>query len=164
MRAIFRSIIAILFSLFLAPMAAAVEPGEVLVDPVKEARARALSTELRCLVCQNQSIDDSNAELAKDLRLLVRRRIEAGDTDDAVRSYLVARYGEFVLLKPTFAPHTWLLWTFPFFGLGMGIFLAWRSNRKTASGEEAIALNGSEQRQLDEILQASTVPKSGALH
>jgi cytochrome c-type biogenesis protein CcmH len=85
----------------------------MLKDPVLEARARALSAELRCLVCQNQSIDDSDADLAHDLRVLLRERLTAGDTDAQAIDYLVARYGEFILLKPRFNPHTWLLWLVP---------------------------------------------------
>jgi cytochrome c-type biogenesis protein CcmH len=88
----------------------AVEPGEKLADPALEARARKISQELRCLVCQNQSIDDSNAELARDLRLIVRERITAGDTDAQVLAFVEARYGEFVLLRPPFKLHTLLLW------------------------------------------------------
>jgi cytochrome c-type biogenesis protein CcmH len=88
----------------------AVQPSEVLQDPALEARARALSEGLRCLVCQNQSIDDSDAPLAKDLRVLVRERLTAGDSDEQILDFVVARYGEFVLLKPRFTPHTWLLW------------------------------------------------------
>ena len=88
----------------------AVEPDEVLQDPVLEARARHISEGLRCLVCQNQSIDDSAAPLAKDLRVLVRERLKAGDTDQQIEDFIVARYGEFVLLKPRFEAHTFLLW------------------------------------------------------
>ena len=91
----------------------AVEPSERLVDPALEVRARAISRELRCLVCQNESIDESNASLAHDLRLLVRRRLVSGDTDQQVRNYIVARYGIFVLLDPPFEPVTWLLWLGP---------------------------------------------------
>ena len=91
----------------------AVEPSERLADPALETRARALSKELRCLVCQNQSIDESNADLAHDLRLLLRQRLVAGDTDQQVLDYLTARYGVFVLLDPPFAPLTWLLWLTP---------------------------------------------------
>lgn len=89
----------------------AVMPDEVLDDPALEARARTLSAELRCLVCQNQSIDESDAPLARDLRIIVRERLVAGDTDTAVLDYLVARYGEFVLLKPRFGGHTLVLWS-----------------------------------------------------
>src|ERR1700741_4508081 len=92
------------------PAAYAVQPDEIMADPVKEARARDLSRELRCMVCQNQSIDDSDAPLARDLRLLVRERIASGDSDNQVIDFLVARYGEFVLLKPRFEPQTLLLW------------------------------------------------------
>jgi len=91
----------------------AVEPSERLANPALEARARAISRELRCLVCQNESIDESNASLAHDLRLLVRRRLVFGDTDQQVRNYIVARYGIFVLLDPPFEPVTWLLWLGP---------------------------------------------------
>ncbi len=104
-------LVAVLFTL-VAP-ALAVEPDEMLKDPKLEARARDISRELRCMVCQNQSIDDSAAPLARDLRLLVRQRLEAGDTDRQVIDFLVARYGEFVLLKPRFEPQTFLLWGLP---------------------------------------------------
>ncbi|MCB9993441.1 MAG: cytochrome c-type biogenesis protein CcmH [Hyphomicrobiaceae bacterium] len=98
------------FLLMLAAPAFAVQPDEVLADPALEARARAISAQLRCLVCQNQSIDDSEADLARDLRLLVRERLVGGDTDGEVLQYLVNRYGEFVLLRPVFALHTLILW------------------------------------------------------
>ncbi len=109
--------------------AIAVEPDEVLSDARLEARARDLSAELRCLVCQNQSIDDSNAPLARDLRLLVRERLKAGDSDDQVRSFLVARYGDFVLLKPPFHVGTLLLWLAPLLALLGGVALVWRNLR-----------------------------------
>src|SRR6266480_6604051 len=95
------------------PSAIAVEPNEVLTDPALEARARALSKELRCMVCQNQSIDDSEAPLARDLRILVRERLQTGDSDRQVIDFLVARYGEFVLLRPRLSAHTALLWLGP---------------------------------------------------
>src|ERR1700709_551687 len=98
----------------------AVQPDEIMPDPAKESRARDLSRELRCMVCQNQSIDDSEAPLARDLRLLVRERIAAGDRDGQVMDFLVARYGEFVLLKPRLTPHTWLLWLLPPLALAGG--------------------------------------------
>ncbi|HHZ07264.1 MAG TPA: cytochrome c-type biogenesis protein CcmH [Rhizobiales bacterium] len=106
---------AILFAVALAFSGAAfaVQPDEMLDDPALEARARALSAELRCLVCQNQSIDDSDASLARDLRILVRERLKAGDTDEQVLAYIVARYGEFVLLKPRFSLRNALLWGTP---------------------------------------------------
>jgi cytochrome c-type biogenesis protein CcmH len=107
-------------ALSLVSGAFAVEPDEVLSDPAFEARARALSKTLRCMVCQNQSIDDSNAPLARDLRLLLRERIKAGESDEQVRDFLVSRYGEFVLLEPRLNAHTVLLWTLPFLGLALG--------------------------------------------
>jgi cytochrome c-type biogenesis protein CcmH len=113
------------------PSARAVEPSERLTDPALEARARALSKELRCLVCQNQSIDESNADLAHDLRLLLRQRLVAGDTDRQIFDYVAARYGVFVLLDPPFAPLTWLLWlTPPVLVLGGGGLLLLRARRR----------------------------------
>ncbi|WP_332716912.1 cytochrome c-type biogenesis protein [Pelagibacterium mangrovi] len=101
----------VMFGALLVPLAAgAVQPDEVLGDPVLEQRARSISANLRCLVCQNQSIDDSDAELARDLRVLVRERLVEGDTDTEVYDFVVARYGEFVLLSPVFAGHTIILW------------------------------------------------------
>src|SRR5216683_7745946 len=108
-----RCLVAAVLSLAILSPAVAVQPDEVLSDPALEARARSLSKELRCLVCQNQSIDDSAAPLARDLRLLVRERLIGGDSDQHVVDFLVARYGEFVLLKPRFAWHTALLWLGP---------------------------------------------------
>ncbi len=113
------------------PSSWAVEPSERLADPGLEARARAISAELRCLVCQNESIDESNAPLAHDLRLLVRKRLVAGDTDRQVLDYIVARYGVFVLLDPPFAPTTWLLWLGPpSLVLGAGMALLLRARRR----------------------------------
>jgi cytochrome c-type biogenesis protein CcmH len=103
------------------PPAFAVQPDEVLPDSALEARARALSKELRCMVCQNQSIDDSDAPLARDLRILVRDRLKEGDSDKQVIDFLVARFGEFVLLKPRLSWHTALLWFGPAAALGGGI-------------------------------------------
>jgi len=118
------------------PAARAVEPSERLADPALEARARALSQELRCLVCQNQSIDESNADLAHDLRVLLRQRLTAGDTDRQVLDYVVARYGVFVLLDPPFAPATYLLWlTPPALVLGAAIFLVLRARRRRLDPE-----------------------------
>jgi len=118
------------------PSAYAVEPAERLADPALEARARALSQELRCLVCQNQSIDESNADLAHDLRVLLRQRLAAGDTDRQVLDYVVARYGVFVLLDPPFAPTTYLLWlTPPALVLGAGTLLVFRARRRRPDPE-----------------------------
>jgi cytochrome c-type biogenesis protein CcmH len=129
-----RKLIAISFVLLMAALAAsaahAVQPDEIMSDPAKESRARVLSRELRCMVCQNQSIDDSEAPLARDLRLLVRERIAAGDSDAQVIDFLVARYGEFVLLKPRLNPHTWLLWLLPPLALVGGGLALWRYGRR----------------------------------
>lgn len=140
------SIIAVFLLLMLRP-AFAVLPDEVLADPALETRARALSAELRCMVCQNQSIDDSNAELARDLRILVRERLTAGDTDAQVIDFVVARYGEFVLLKPRFNARNALLWAAPLLLLlgGAGLaFARFRSRPRTVepplSPEEKQAL------------------------
>ena len=107
-----RLALAFLFALLAAPCFA-VQPDEVMKDPTLEARARALSVGLRCMVCQNQSIDDSDAPLARDIRILIRQRIAEGESNEAVRAYLVSRYGDFILLKPPFKPETWLLWLSP---------------------------------------------------
>jgi cytochrome c-type biogenesis protein CcmH len=113
-----------------APAARALEPSERLANPVLEARAETLGRELRCLVCQNESIEQSNADLAHDLRLLVRRLLVEGDTNQQVLNYIVARYGIFVLLDPPFEPVTWLLWLGPpLLVLGAGGALLWRARR-----------------------------------
>ena len=132
----------------------AVEPGEVLKDAALEARARRLSQELRCLVCQNQSIDDSNAELARDLRVLVRERLSAGDSDAAVLAFVEARYGAFVLLRPPFNPHTLLLWLTPLLLLaGTAVLLLRRTRvRSAASTAPAAPLTPAEQARLDRLL------------
>ena len=140
------------------PSAMAVEPDEVLPDPALEARARALSKELRCMVCQNQSIDDSEAPLARDLRILVRERLQAGESDQQVINFLVARYGEFVLLRPRFSWHTALLWLGPVAVLLIGacgiLVLARRgradSDRATAARQK---LTPAETARLSEILR-----------
>jgi cytochrome c-type biogenesis protein CcmH len=134
-----RRCLALLFALALiaSPAAHAVQPDEVMADPAKEARARNLSRELRCMVCQNQSIDDSEAPLARDLRLLVRERIAAGDGDNQVIDFLVARYGEFVLLKPRFERQTLLLWLIPPFALIGGGFALWIYARRRPEREAA---------------------------
>src|SRR5262249_34394782 len=134
----------------------AVEPGEMLKDPSLEARARHISQELRCLVCQNQSIDDSSAELARDLRVLVRERLAAGDSDAAVLAFVEARYGEFVLLPPRLAPHTLLLWLTPLLLLGGAAYaLLRRSGRRfgAGAGQEPEPLSPAERRRLDELLK-----------
>jgi cytochrome c-type biogenesis protein CcmH len=129
----------------------------MLRDPALEARARHISQELRCLVCQNQSIDDSNAELARDLRLLVRERLAAGDTDAAVLTFVEARYGEFVLLRPRLSAHTLLLWLTPLLLLAgtATILLRHTRRRLSAVGAEAqpASLSPAEQQRLDELLK-----------
>jgi len=138
-------------ALLLSGTALAVSPDEVLSDPVLEQRARDLSAGLRCLVCQNQSIDDSDADLARDLRLLVRERLVAGDSDDAVQQYLVDRYGEFVLLNPRVNGHTMLLWiAAPVLLLGGLLVLVLQGrNRHTAPAPQA--LSPEEQAALDAL-------------
>jgi cytochrome c-type biogenesis protein CcmH len=132
--------------------ALAVTPQERLPDPAMESRAREVSAGLRCLVCQNQSIDDSEAPLAKDLRVLVRDRIKAGDSNAAVTAFVVARYGEYVLLKPPFGLHTALLWLGPGLIFLAGAFGVWRMRRKAAAGGVGEALNDGEQAELARIL------------
>ena len=116
--------------------AAALEPGEMLKDPALEARARALSAELRCLVCQNQSIDESEAPLAKDLRILIRERLVAGDDDPQIVDFVVSRYGEFVLLKPRFSARTALLWLGPFLILAAASLFVLRRRRSPQNSLE----------------------------
>ena len=140
-------------SLLAGAAALAVEPDEVLPDPALEARARHLSSELRCLVCQNQSIDDSAAPLAKDLRVIVRERLKAGDSDDAVRDFVVARYGTFVLLKPPLGWDTVLLWAAPFALLVLIVLgLSLRLSRRRPSPAETSPLSREEQARLDRLL------------
>ncbi len=136
MRPIARLALALVLAVGSLVPAAAVQPDEILRDPALERRARDLSAGLRCLVCQNQSIDDSDAPLARDLRVLVRERLVAGDSNEEVRAFVVQRYGEFVLLKPPFGLHTAWLWLTPVavFGLGaVGLVLAQRRRRAPAA-------------------------------
>ena len=134
-----------------AARALAVQPDEMLPDPALETRARGLSKELRCMVCQNQSIDDSDAPLARDLRLLVREHLRAGETDQQVLDFLIARYGEFVLLRPRFAPHTALLWLTPLGVLVIGALGIAMSARRQRSSEGN--LTADEEGRLAEILE-----------
>lgn len=137
--------------LALASPALAVQPDEILKDATQEARARAITSELRCMVCQNESIDDSNAPLAKDLRLLVRERIVAGDTDLQVKEFLLARYGEFVLLRPLFTWRNAILWLAPFGILLIGavvIFAKSRDKRRP----EVTPLSAAEKAELERVL------------
>ena len=147
-------LLAALFFVVALP-AAAQHLEDRLADPAQEARARELSRELRCLVCQNQSIEDSNAPLARDLRRIVRERIVAGDSDKAVLDYLVQRYGEWVLLKPRFNAQTLLLWLGPALLLMLGggvVFALYRRQRRAQSVAPA-PLDAEEQRRLDALLR-----------
>jgi cytochrome c-type biogenesis protein CcmH len=148
-----RRVLLILFLAIAALPAVALRPDEILPDPALESRARALGRELRCLVCQNQSIDDSDAELAGDLRRLVRERLVAGDSDDAVRGFLVARYGDFVRLDPPVKASTLVLWFGPplLLGLGaIGIALALRRRATPATPP----LDAEERARLERVLAA----------
>ena len=140
---------ALLLALCLVTPVAALSPDEILADPALEQRARDIAAGLRCLVCQNQSIDDSDADLAKDLRVLVRERLVAGDSDEAVRQYLVDRYGEYVLLNPRVNNHTILLWiaapVLLLAGLGTLVVVG-RKRRVVEAG-----LSAEEQAALDEL-------------
>ena len=144
------------------PAAHAVQPDEIMSDPAKEVRARDLSRELRCMVCQNQSIDDSDAPLARDLRLLVRERIASGDSDSQVIDFLVARYGEFVLLKPRFTLHTLLLWLLPplaLIGGGLTLWFYSRRRSKAGSATDPSHLTEEEEARLERLLAAETPDK-----
>ena len=150
-----RVILLLALALLVVAPAQAVQPDEILADPVLEARARAISKEVRCLVCRNESIDDSNAALARDLRLLVRERLTAGDSNAEVLDYLVERYGEFVLLKPQFSAANAALWLAgpAAFLLGLIAIVAYhRRQRPHAEASEA-PLTDEEKRRLDDILK-----------
>jgi cytochrome c-type biogenesis protein CcmH len=135
-----------------AAPALAVEPGEMLKDPQLEARARSISEGLRCLVCQNESIDDSHAELARDIRVLVRQRLEAGDSDQQVQSFLVDRYGQFILLKPPFEWQTVLLWGTPLIVLALGGLGMAFAVRRRPSRDPARPLSEAEQARLRDLI------------
>ncbi len=141
-------------SVFFATPAIAVDPDEILTDPALEERARDISKGLRCVVCKNQSIDESDASLAKDLRLLVRERLKVGDTDEQVVDYVVERYGEFVLLKPQFSTRNSFLWFAPVFVFGIGLLLAiyfLRQQRKPL--EVQAPLSEAEAEKLKELIK-----------
>ncbi|HVJ42249.1 MAG TPA: cytochrome c-type biogenesis protein [Dongiaceae bacterium] len=136
-----------------APASFAVRPDEMLSDPALEARAEAISRDIRCVVCQSQSIEESDADIAHDLRVLIREQLKAGATDDQVRAFLVARYGDFVLLKPPFEAKTALIWIGPFLlllGAAAGIYVFYRR----VGRRETAPLNAAEQARLDSFLQA----------
>ena len=148
------ALIALLIALAAPTAALAVPPDEMLKDPELEARARHLSEGLRCMVCQNQSIDDSEASLAKDLRLLVRERLEKGDTDQQVLDFLVARYGEFVLLKPRFELQTALLWGLPPLALVIGmIALVMTARRRQRANLQTPGLSPAEQQRIATLVE-----------
>jgi len=152
-----RLVLALLAAL-LPGLALAVQPDEILKDPALESRARAISSELRCLVCQNQSIDDSDAGLARDLRLLVRERLQAGDNDVQVQDFLVQRYGDFILLKPPFKTGTLLLWLAPLGVLLGGAATLFVIARRRRSIESVAALSDAEQAQLQALLDRPADP------
>jgi len=136
-----------------ARSAQAVQPDEVLPDPALESRARTISEGLRCLVCQNQSIDDSDAPLAKDLRILVRERLKAGDSDQEIADFIVARYGEFVLLKPRLSAHTVLLWFATPAVFAAALLLIWLAyRRRQAAAQGLVPLSANEKRRLKRLL------------
>ncbi len=145
----------LLLLMLLATPVFAVQPDEILEDPALEERARELSKGLRCLVCRNESIDESNAELARDLRILVRERLVAGDTDTEVIDFVVDRYGEYVLLQPTFTGSNWLLWAAgpAMFVLAGAVGFGFVRRRQTATNEAEAALTSEEQSRLNEILK-----------
>jgi len=148
------ALIALLVTLVAPTAALAVEPDEILKDPNLEARARHLSEELRCMVCQNQSIDDSAAPLARDLRLLVRERLTKGDSDNQVLNYLVSRYGEFVLLKPRFELHNLLLWGLPPFALVVGMIALFVTARRRQTADLRVpVLSAAEQKRVATLVE-----------
>jgi cytochrome c-type biogenesis protein CcmH len=154
-------------ALLMASPVFAVQPDEIMSDPARESRARDLSRELRCMVCQNQSIDDSEAPLARDLRLLVRERIAAGDSDAQVIDFLVARYGEFVLLKPRLEPRTLLLWLLPPLALAGGGLALWiqsrRRSRSAAAADQSLyKLTAEEEARLEQLIAAEAGPDKHA--
>ena len=135
--------------------ALAVQPSEVLADPTMEARAREIGRELRCLVCQNQSIDDSDADLARDLRVMVRERLTAGDSDRQVIDYIVSRYGDFVLMKPPVKPETWALWFGPaaIGGAGLLALVLYFRRRGGAGSGGAVPLSAAEEERIARMLE-----------
>ncbi len=147
-----KRLFALLLVLATVTGAIALGPDELLPDPALEARAREISGELRCLVCQNQSIDESDAELARDLRRIVRERLVAGDSDEAVRNFVVARYGEFVLLRPVFGAHTLVLWIAGPLLLAIGALMLWlNARRRGRKAHEAVELSEAERAALERL-------------
>jgi cytochrome c-type biogenesis protein CcmH len=152
----------LLAALMVSSQAWAVEPDEMLSNPALEARARAISKQLRCMVCQNESIDESQAPLARDLRVLVRQRIMAGDSDTQIINFLVSRYGEFILLKPPLSWHTLALWGAPPALLILGILMIVVVERRRATGQPALGaaarLSAAEEARLSQILHTDAGP------
>ena len=139
--------------LLVVPAALAVQPDEILADPALEERARDLSKELRCVVCQNEAIDTSNAGMARDMRVLLRERLVAGDSDDDVRDFFVARYGDYVLMNPPIKASTYVLWFGPAVVLLLAAAFVWRAaRRRKATVTPAAALSSEEQARLDRLL------------
>ena len=153
------ALLAVLLSVLSVP-AAAVEPDEILADPALEHRARAISKQLRCLVCQNQSIDDSDAPLARDLRIIVRERLTAGASDNEVIRFVATRYGDFVLLSPPFKATTYALWLGPaaIFLIGAAAVAAFLRRRRAAPAGEAAALSEQDRARLDRLLDEDGAP------
>lgn len=142
----------LVMALLMPSIALAIAPGEALDNPVLEERARDLSKQLRCLTCQNNSIDESPSDIAKDLRILVRERLVAGDSDNEVLDFVVARYGEFALLKPRIGLHTILLWLSPLLFMLLGGLFIWQLRRNSHMANEAeLALDEDEKAALDNI-------------
>jgi cytochrome c-type biogenesis protein CcmH len=148
-----RALVGLLLLMLLSVPSFAIQPDEKLGDPALEERARALSQIVRCVVCQNESIDSSEATIARDLRLLIRERLLAGDSDQQVLDYLVARYGSFILLEPPFDPSTWLLWGAPFLVLLLGAALLAATLRRRRKADEPAPLSSEELRRLDVLLR-----------
>jgi cytochrome c-type biogenesis protein CcmH len=158
LRALRRGFLALAAVVLATGAALAVEPDEIMPDRALEARARDISSGLRCLVCQNQSIDDSNAPLARDLRLLVRERLKAGDTNAQVMQFVEDRYGEFVLLSPPLSPRTLLLWAAPLLALIVAVLMtarAWRRRQKQPASAASAPLSPDEESKLRSILAES---------
>jgi cytochrome c-type biogenesis protein CcmH len=151
----FFTLVAFNLMTFCTSLSLAVEPGEVLVDSALEARARDISKGFRCVVCQNQSIDDSNAGLARDMRLLVRERLVAGDSNDEVTDYMVSRYGDYVLLKPPLKKSTYVLWYGPLLILGLGFLILFIFFRRRQNSSVVIpkGLNDEEHRRIEALLK-----------
>jgi len=156
----FSHALALLIALLWSSPVWAVQPDEMLSDPTLEARARALSKELRCMVCQNESIDESEAPLAHDLRVLVRERLQAGDSDARVLDFLVARYGEFVLLKPRLSWHTAALWGLPpaLLVIGIGVIVIVLRRRNAVPAVALASLSAAEEARVAELLRSEGTP------